>query len=138
MTKTFSPKTADVTHAWHLLDASTLVIGRLSTQTAVFLMGKHKPTFARHIDSGDHVVVINAAKIKVTGNKELQKIYHRHSGYSGGMRETTLEKMRADKPEEIVRHAVSGMLPKNKLQAVMLKRLHIYSDETHPYGQHFQ
>ena len=136
--KTFSPKTADVTHAWHLVDATGQVIGRLATKIAILVMGKHKPTFARHIDSGDHVVVVNAVKIRATGSKELQKVYHRHSGYPGGMRETTLEKMRATKPEEIVIHAVSGMLPKNKLRDVMLKKLHVYAEEVHPYGQHFK
>ena len=135
--KTFSPHTADVSRAWHLIDAKDLVLGRLATQAAVFLMGKHKPSFSRHLDWGDHVVVINSSLVKVTGRKETQKLYHRHSGYPGGMRVTTLKEMRASHPDRVITHAVKGMLPDNKLQDLMLTHLHVYPGIDHPYGQHF-
>jgi large subunit ribosomal protein L13 len=135
--RTLSPKTSILKRDWHLFDANDQVLGRLSTAIAHILMGKHKTDFARHLDMADHIVVINAAKIVLTGNKETKKVYHRHSGYPGGFRSTTLAKMRETKPENILIHAVSGMLPKNKLQDRVLKHLHIYPGSQHPYSQHF-
>jgi large subunit ribosomal protein L13 len=119
---------------WHILDAQNLVLGRLGTQAAQLLMGKHKPGFVRYADSGDYVVVINAAKIQVTGKKETQKIYARYSGYPGGRHTKTLGEVRASKPERIIEQAVAGMLPKNKLKDGMLKRLKVFADEQHPYA----
>jgi large subunit ribosomal protein L13 len=100
-------------------------------------MGKHKTDFARHLDMADHVVVVNAAKVTVTGRKSDQKLYRRHSGYPGGFKVTTYAQQMAKKPEDIIRHAVSGMLPKNKLQDRLLKHLHIFTSSEHPYSQHF-
>ena len=136
--KTYSPSKTAVKRNWHLLDAKDQVIGRLATQAAVFLMGKHKTDYVHHLDWGDHVVVINAASARVTGNKETQKVYTRHTGFPGGLRQITLEKLRIKKPEFIIEHAVSGMLPKNKLRDEMLKRLHVFVGDTHKYGQHFK
>ncbi len=138
MKKTFVPKPADIARKWHIFDAKDQVLGRLATKIAVILMGKHRPDFARHVDGGDHVVVINASKVAVTGRKEVQKLYHRHSGYPGGMKVTTLEQMRANKPEQVIIHAIAGMLPDNKLQDRVLKHLHVYPDETHPYEKQFK
>jgi large subunit ribosomal protein L13 len=138
MNKTHTPKPADVTRTWHLLDAKGQVLGRLATQVAVFIMGKNKPDFARHIDMGDHVVVINASEIVVTGRKAEQKNYHRHSGYPGGMKVTTYRVMHETKPEEIILHAVDGMIPRNKLHDKMLKHLHIYPGAEHPYTKQFK
>lgn len=137
MDKTFSPKPAQVTRKWHFFNAEGQVLGRLATQVATLLMGKHKPDFARHIDMGDHIVVVNAAKISVTGRKEDQKMYHRHSGYPGGMKVTSLSLMRRTHPENILLHAVSGMLPKNKLHDRLLQHLHIYPGVEHPYQKQF-
>lgn len=136
--KTFTPTPTDIKRNWHLVDASDQVLGRLATQVSIWLMGKHKTSFATHMDMGDNIVVINAAKVVTTGNKEADKKYYRHSGYPGGLRTTTLDKLRQTKPTEIIKHAVSGMLPKNKLRDRRLLRLHIYAGDTHPYGQHFK
>lgn len=138
MIKTFSPKPTETTRRWHFFDAKDQILGRLATQIAVLLMGKNKSTFSRHLDMGDHVVVINAAKISVTGRKEDQKLYHRHSGYPGGMSVTPLSAMRATHPERVIIHAVSGMLPKNKLHDQLLKHLHVYPDSDHPYAKQFK
>ena len=132
--KTYTPTSSEVRREWHLIDATGLVVGRLATQIAIWLSGKHKPTFAAHLDMGDNVVVINAAKIVLSGNKAQSKVYYRHSGYPGGLKITPFSKLG---PQEAIRHAVSGMLPKNKLHDPRLLRLHIYADTTHPYGQHF-
>ena len=134
MIKTFSPTPKDITRSWHLVDAKGQILGRLATQMAILLMGKHKPSFAPHLDSGDEVVVVNASQIVVTGNKAQTKVYNRHSGYPGGLKSTSYA---LAKPEDIIKHAVAGMLPKNKLQDPRLLRLHIYAGDTHPYGQHF-
>jgi len=134
MIKTFTPTPKDITRSWHLVDAKGQILGRLSTQIAILLMGKHKPSFAPHLDTGDEVVVVNAAQIVVTGNKAQTKVYNRHSGYPGGFKSTSYA---LAKPEDIIKHAVAGMLPKNKLQDPRLLRLHIYAADAHPYGQHF-
>lgn len=135
---TLTPKPAEVHRSWHLIDAKGQVLGRLATQASIWLMGKHKTNFARHVDLGDHVVVVNAAAVTATGRKETQKLYHRHSGYPGGMVVTTLKQMRDRHPERIIEHAISGMLPDNKLKDHMLSHLHIYPGSEHPYGQHFK
>ena len=121
--KTYSVKPAEIKREWHLIDASDKVLGRLATQAANLLMGKHKPIFSRHLDTGDFVVVINAAKVRVTGSKAKQKLYYRHSGYLGGLKETPLKKLFKEKPQEVLKKAVYGMLPKNKLRPKQIKRL---------------
>jgi large subunit ribosomal protein L13 len=134
--KTFTPTTETVKRGWHLLDAKEKVLGRLASQAATYLLGKHKSDFAAHLDTGDHVIIINAEKIVTTGTKGLLKKYVRHSQYPGGLRVTNLKDMRATKPEFVVEHAVSGMLPDNKLKKSRMQRLHIVIGEEHPYGQH--
>ncbi|MDO8578512.1 MAG: 50S ribosomal protein L13 [Dehalococcoidales bacterium] len=134
MIKTYSTKASDIKREWHVVDAADKVLGRLSTQVAALLMGKHKPLFNRNMDVGDYVVVINAERIRVTGNKAKQKEYHTHSGYPGGFKTTTLENVLATHPERIIEHAVKGMLPKNRLEDRMMVRLKVIVGETHPYG----
>jgi len=136
--KTHSPKAKEIKREWHLIDAQDKILGRLATQIAQLLMGKNKPYFARHLDCGDYVVVINAKEVKVSGKKEKQKIYYHHSGYPGGLKETPLWMLREKHPERIIIHAVSGMLPKNKLRARMLERLKVQVGEEHPYEDKFK
>ena len=131
--KTYSTKEADIKREWHVADASGEVLGRLATQVAGLLMGKHKPIFCRHLDVGDYVVVINAEQVRVTGNKEKQKLYHHHSGYLGGLKSITLERMMQTYPTRVIEHAVKGMLPHTRLRARMMKRLRIFAGEEHPY-----
>ena len=131
--KTYSVKASDIRREWHLVDATDEILGRLATRIANLLMGKHKPMFCRNMDVGDFVVVINADKIRVTGNKAKQKLYHRHSGYPGGLKSITLEKMMETHPTRVTEHAVKGMLPKNRLNARMMKRLRVYAGDTHPH-----
>jgi len=133
MTKTYSVKASDIKREWHLIDASGEVLGRLSTRVARLLMGKHKPLFCRNMDVGDFVVIINADKVRVTGNKAKQKLYHRHSGYPGGLTSINLEKMMETHPTRVIEHAVKGMLPKNRLNARMMKRLKVYAGDNHPH-----
>ena len=133
MTKTYSTKASDIKREWHIIDASDKVLGRLATRIAGLLIGKHKPMFSRHLDVGDFVVVINAEKVRVTGNKEKQKMYYRHSGYPGGLKSTNLEGMRETHPTRIIEYAVKGMLPQNKLRAKRMKRLRIHVGDAHPY-----
>ncbi len=128
----------DITRKWHLFDAQGQVLGRLATQIAGLLMGKHKTDFVRYLDIADHVVVINAAKIKVTGNKVADKLYHRHSGHPGGMKILTFSQMLAKNPSAIIQKAVTGMLPKNRLQDKILKHLHIYTGSDHPFTKQFK
>ncbi|MDO8488327.1 MAG: 50S ribosomal protein L13 [bacterium] len=136
MNKTYSPKISEIKRDWHVLDADGQILGRLATQAATLLMGKHKPGFVRHLDSGDQVVILNSEKIKVTGKKEQNKVYTHHTGYQGGLRQITLEKQRKLKPEKILTHAIEGMLPANKLQARMLKRLHVVIGSENPYAKY--
>ena len=131
--KTFSTKPSDVQSLWHVFDATGKTLGRLATEVAVLLQGKHKPTYARHLLTGDYVIVVNASKIKVTGDKLQQKLYRRHSNYPGGLKETTLFKLQSKYPDRVLRHAVRGMLPKNTLGDHMLRRLKVYSGESHPH-----
>lgn len=131
--KTFTPKPNDIKHEWFLVDAENQVLGRLASQIAHRLRGKHKPEYAPHMDMGDFIVVVNCDKIKVTGTKLHDKIYYRHSGWVGGLRETTLESMLAKKPAEVLMSAVRGMLPKNKLGRDLLKKLKVYAGPEHPH-----
>jgi len=124
---------SNIKRSWHLVDAKDQILGRLATKIARLLSGKDKVEYVPYLDLGDNVVVINAAEVAVTGRKEKQKIYYRHSGYPGGLKAETLEELRQRRPEEILRRAVKGMLPKNKLQKSMLKRLHIFAGDKHPY-----
>ncbi|MBW2637444.1 MAG: 50S ribosomal protein L13 [Deltaproteobacteria bacterium] len=132
--KTYSAKTEEVSRDWYVVDASDKVLGRLAAEIAVRLRGKHKPIYTPHVDTGDFIVVVNADKITLTGNKLKQKIYYRHSGYPGGLKSTTAEKMREKKPENLLRIAVKGMLPKNRLGRQMLGKLKIYCGDEHPHN----
>ena len=133
MIKTYSVKASEIERKWHLIDASDKVLGRLATQAAALLLGKHKAMFSRHLDTGDYVVVINAEKVRFTGNKAKQKLYYRHSGYPGGFRSDSLETMMQKDPCRVIEHAVKGMLPHNRLGASMMRRLRVYIGDTHPY-----
>ena len=133
MIKTYVTKAGDIERKWHSVDADGQILGRMATQIAGLLMGKHKPLFCRNLDVGDFVVVVNAAKVKVTGRKMQQKMYYRHSGYPGGLKETSLEKMMEKHPTRVIEYAVKGMLPRNKLNASMLRRLRVYADDVHPH-----
>jgi len=131
--KTYSTKRADIERKWHLIDASDKTLGRLATRIAGLLMGKHKPIFSPNLDTGDFVVVINADKVHITGNKAKQKLYYRHSGYPGGLKSISLEKMMQTNPTRVIEHAVNGMLPHTRLGASMKKRLKVYAGEAHPH-----
>lgn len=131
--KTYSQKPSETNRRWILIDASSAPLGRVSTVIAKHLIGKYKPTYTPHIDAGDYVVVINAEKLVVTGDKETGKIYYRHSGFPGGITDATLAEVRAKYPERIIEEAVKGMLPRNKLAAERLKRLRIFQGETHTH-----
>ena len=131
--KTYITKASDIKRKWHVFDATDQILGKLATQVANLLMGKGKPMFTRHLDTGDSVVVINADKVRVTGNKAKQKLYYRHSGYPGGLKSVSLEDMMQTHPTRVIEHAVKGMLPKNRLRASMMKRLRIYTGESHPH-----
>lgn len=131
MPKTFSQKPADVTRRWVLIDASTAPLGRLTTVIAKHLIGKYKPTYTPHVDGGDYVVVINAEKAVVTGDKETAKKYYRHTGFPGGIKDASLAEVRGKFPERIIEHAVAGMLPKNKLSDGRMKRLKVYAGSEH-------
>lgn len=134
MLKTTKPTTTkQIERNWHLIDVKDKVLGREAVEIAQKLMGKNKSYFAKNMDCGDYVVVINAKDVRVTGNKEQNKKYTNYSGYPGGLRVRTLKEVRAQKPEEVITHAVSGMLPKNKLRAQMLKRLYVFASENHKY-----
>jgi len=137
--KTKSFKTSEVNQKWHLIDAENKTLGRLTSKVSKILMGKNKPQYTPNNDLGDYVIIINAEKIKLTGNKEIQKKYYRHSGFPGGLKTTKLSDLRQDKPEQIVIKAVKGMLPKNKLSNNMLSKLKVYKGSEHPHiGQNPQ
>ncbi len=131
--KTYSTKPSDIKREWHVIDASGKVLGRLATEVARLLMGKHKPIFSRNLDTGDFVVVINADKVRVTGNKAKQKLYYRHSGYPAGLKSVSLEKMMETYPTRVIEYAVKGMLPHNRLGAKIRKKLKVYVGDTHPH-----
>lgn len=131
--RTYSTKVSDIERKWHVIDASGKTLGRLATEAAVLLKGKHKPMYTPHLDVGDFVVVVNAGKIEVTGKKLTQKIYYRHSNYPGGLKSVSLEKMLETHPTRAVEHAVKGMLPHNRLGAAMFKKLKVYAGAEHPH-----
>jgi large subunit ribosomal protein L13 len=132
--RTYQPKPADIERAWHVVDADGLVLGRLCTEVATILRGKHKPMFAPHMDTGDHVIVVNAGKVVLTANKESKKEAIRHSGYPGGLRRESYVNIMANKPQEAIRKAVKGMLPKGPLGRSMIKKMKVYSGPTHPHA----
>lgn len=131
--KTAIPSLVGIEREWHLIDAQDAVLGRLASKAALILMGKHKPRYTPFLDTGDHVVVVNAAKVKLTGDKEKQKLYRRHSGYPGGLTETSARKVRETRPVRMVEEAIQGMLPKNKLGKQMYRKLQVYAGPTHPH-----
>jgi large subunit ribosomal protein L13 len=131
--RTFSPKDSDITRQWHVIDASGVVLGRLASQAAVLLRGKHKPIFAPHVDTGDFVIIINAGKVALSGNKLEQKQAYRHSGYPGGLRSVSYGELMEKHPERAVEKAVRGMLPKNSLGRKTLRKLKVYAGPDHPH-----
>ena len=132
--RTFQPKPSDIERAWHIVDADGLVLGRLASEVATLLRGKHKPIYAPHMDTGDHVIVVNASKLDITPRKLSGKLYRRHSGYPGGLRSESLEHLLARDPERVVRLAVKGMLPKGPLGRKMYKKLHVFAGDKHPHA----
>ena len=132
--RTFSPKAADVQRQWYVIDASDIVLGRLASQTAKLLRGKHKPIYAPHVDTGDFVIIVNAAKVALTGNKAAQKNYFRHSGFPGGMRSTSYTELLATRPKFALEKAIKGMLPHNTLGRQMLSKLKVYDGPEHPHA----
>lgn len=133
--KTTITKPSHIHRTWHLIDAKDKTLGRMSTQIAQLLIGKHKPYYTGHLDCGDYVVIINAEKVAVTGNKQANKVYRHHTGYPGGFRQQTFKEAQAKDPVKIITQAVKGMLPKNKLRDSRLKRLKVFAADTHPYDQ---
>lgn len=131
--RTYSPKPGDVPRKWHVIDATDVVLGRLASQAATLLRGKHKPTFAPHIDTGDFVVIVNARKVALTGRKRDNKLAYRHSGYSGGLKSQPYGELLAKDPRKVVERAVWGMLPKNRLSRKQLKKLKVYAGPEHPH-----
>ena len=131
--KTSIPSLEGIERQWHIIDAEEAVLGRIASKAAKILMGKHKPTYTPFLDTGDHVIVVNAAKVRLTGNKEEQKLYRRHSGYPGGLTETQARKVRATRPTRMVEEAVQGMLPKSKLGKQMYRKLQVYAGPKHPH-----
>lgn len=132
--KSYIAKPADVERKWYVIDAEGKTLGKVAVEAAMILRGKKKPIYTPHVDTGDYVIIVNAEKVKVTGKKEDQKIYKSHSGYPGGLKETPLRELRAKKPEEIIRHAVKGMMPKGKLGRQMYKKLKVYAGPEHPHA----
>lgn len=132
--RTFSPKAADITRAWHVIDATDVVLGRLASQAAQLLRGKHKAIYAPHVDTGDFVVIINADKVAVSGNKREGKKLYRHSGYPGGLREQTVGQLLDSRPEKLVEKAVTGMLPHGSLGRQMARKLKVYAGPAHPHA----
>jgi large subunit ribosomal protein L13 len=131
--KTYSPKAGEIERAWYLVDADGAVLGRLASEVAQILRGKHKPTWAPHLDTGDHVIVVNAAGVRLTGEKDQKKVYYRHSGYPGGLSEVEYERMARLRPDRVVEKAVKGMLPKNRLGRQMARKLSVYRGSEHPH-----
>ncbi len=131
--KTYTLKAKEVERRWHVVDAEGRLLGRLASEVAQLLRGKHRPTFTPHMDNGDFVIIVNAAKIKVTGDKLQQKTYYRHSGYPGGLKETSLARMLETRPERVLQSAVKGMLPHNRLSRQILRHLKVYGGPEHPH-----
>ena len=136
--KTYQPKENEIKRAWHLVDAKNAVLGRISTQIAIYLMGKNKPNYSTQTDMGDFVVVLNAEKVKLTGKKTEQKEYISHSGYPGGLKIVSFAKMHTEHPERVIEHAVSGMLPDNKLKGPRMTRLNVIVGDKNPYEAKFK
>ncbi len=132
--RTYSPRASEIERAWHVVDADGLVLGRMATEVATLLRGKHKPTYTPHLDTGDFVVVTNAAKVVLTSGKAERKMVYRHSGYPGGIKSRTYADLLARRPEEAVRRTVRGMLPKNRLGRAMLRKLKVYAGPAHPHA----
>lgn len=132
--KTYSAKKETVQHSWYVVDATDKTLGRLATQIANRLRGKHKPEFTPHVDTGDYIVVVNAEKVKVTGNKAKDKIYYHHTGFPGGIKSVSFEKLMDKAPERAIEAAVKGMMPKNKLASAMLAKLKVYAGAEHPHS----
>jgi large subunit ribosomal protein L13 len=132
--KTYTPKTKEITRSWYVVDGDGAVLGRLASEVAKILRGKHKPTYAPHLDTGDHVIVTNAAGVRLTGEKDIKKIYYRHSQHPGGLREIAYEKLAREHPDRVVEQAVRGMLPKNRLGRQMARKLYVYRGAEHPHG----
>ncbi len=132
--KTYNAKNETTTHDWYLVDAANKTLGRLASEIATRLRGKHKPVYTPHVDTGDYIVVVNADKVKVTGNKKKDKIYYSHSGFPGGIKEVTFEKLLARTPERVIEIAVKGMLPKNPLGRAMYRKLKVYAGTEHPHA----
>lgn len=132
--RTYSPKPGEVSRVWHVIDAEDVVLGRLATQVATLLRGKHKPTFAPHVDTGDFVIVVNAGKVALTGNKREQKFAYRHSGYPGGLRKRSFGELLDTRPDRLLEKVVKGMLPKNKLGRAQGKKLKVYAGPDHPHA----
>lgn len=132
--KTYTPRPGDIERDWWLVDAANLPLGRLASEVANRLRGKHKPTYAPHVDGGDYVIVINASKVGVSGAKETQKMYHRHSGHPGGLTSESLETLRSRRPQLIIEKAVKGMVPKNRLGRATMRKLKVYAGSTHPHS----
>ncbi len=133
LTNTYVPKASELTHNWYVMDAAGQTLGRLATQAATLLRGKHKPDFTPFLKTGDFVIVVNASKVCLTGRKETDKVYWRHSGYPGGLKKETARQVREKHPERLVQRAVAGMLPKNKLGRQLTTRLKVYSGAEHPH-----
>ena len=132
--RTFTPKPADIEKKWYVIDATDVVLGRLAVQAATLLRGKHKPMFAPHVDTGDFVIIVNASKVALTGQKSEKKMAYRHSGYPGGLKAVSYGKLLATRPERAVEKAVAGMLPKNSLGRAQLKKLKVYAGPEHPHA----
>ena len=130
---TYTPKKSEIERSWHLVDAEGLVLGRMATEVAKILRGKHKPTYAPHIDTGDHVIVINADKVVLTSGKAERKIVYRHTGFPGGIKSDSYEELLAKKPADIVRQSIRGMIPKNRLGRQQLSKLQVYAGPSHPH-----
>lgn len=134
LVRTYSPKPGEITRQWHVIDATDVVLGRLASHIATLLRGKHKPTYAPHVDTGDFVIVINADKVALTGSKREQKMDHRHSGYPGGLRSTSYETLLETNPRRVIEKAVKGMLPHNRIGRQQLSKLKVYSGPQHPHS----
>jgi len=132
--RTYSPKPGDIERQWHVIDAADVVLGRLATQAATLLRGKHKPIFAPHADTGDYVIIVNASKVALTGNKRRDKIAYRHSGYPGGLKKINYEELLRKHPQRAVELAVKGMLPHNKLGRKLFRKLKVYAGPDHPHA----
>lgn len=136
--KTYQPKEGEIKRAWHLVDAKDQVLGRVATQIATYLSGKHKPTYSAHAEMGDYVVVVNAEKVVLTGKKTEQKEYISHSGYPGGLKKVSFAKMHREQPGRVIEHAVAGMLPDNKLKTARMTRLNVIVGDKNPYADKFK